>query len=122
MHTIFHIKYEDYYKGLSLAEEWTKEHYPEQWPELSKHFRNDCIQQTMKIIRDICISDNKKDIPYEEILKDLRSRFTKGEAIRFFFTGACPLPKRIMAVMTAFMPRLAIKIIERSHSYKPVIR
>lgn len=122
MHTHFHTKYRDYYTAFSAAEEYTKQHYPQEWPELSKHFRNDCIQQTMKIIRDVCISDNKKDIPYEDILRELIGKFTKREAVHFFLTSPSGMPKRIMALMTAFMPKLAIKIIERSHSYKPVIR
>lgn len=118
MHTSYSSKYMDYYKSHEIALERAKKNFPDEWPRLSKHFRNDYIQNTMKIIREVCLSSDRNSQEYPAIISDLTKRITLLDAIGFMFSSAY-LPKKLATLLTAIAPRLAVKIIERSRKYVP---
>ena len=119
MHTTYKSSHEEYYTSYRIAEESAKKNFPDQWPELSRYFRYDYIQNTMKMIRDVCLSPDSPG--RSEVLSDLTKRITKRDAISFMFSYA-GLPKKLAALMTAFMPKLALKIIERSRKFTPAFK
>lgn len=121
MRTKFTTNYKAYYEAHEIAEDFIRRKHPESWPELSKHYRNDSIQITMAMLRDVCIADNKEDIPYDEIVADLVSRIHIRD-IPGFLLGYAYKPKKCMMVLTALFPKLAIKIIERSRNFKTVVK
>ena len=121
MHVTFKTNYKGYFEAQSIAEDFIKRRHPEDWPKVSKHYRNDSIQITMRLLRDVCISDNKDELPYDEIVSDLMSRIHIRD-IPGFLMGYAYKPKKCMMILTALFPRLALKIIERSHSFKPVVK
>lgn len=118
MHTIFSSKSMDYYTVLSMAEESAQKIFPEEWPRMSKHFRDDCIQVTMKILRDFCLSADRNSPEYAATISSLTERITLRGAISLMSSRAT-LPKKMAALLTALAPKLAVKIIERSRKYVP---
>ncbi len=121
MHTMYSSRYMDYYTAYSIVEDYFKKQYPDKWSVLSKHFRNNCIDNTMKILRNVCIAYNKSEFPYERIIAELTGKIHIRD-IPAFLAGGCTLPKKLMMVLTAFMPKLAVKIMERSKKYTPVYK
>lgn len=121
MHTLFNTKYVDFYTAWSIVTDHVSKKFPNEWPKLSKHFRNDYISNTVKLMRDICLSENRNDIPYDDIMSNLAGRIKLRDAIGFMFSSA-GLPKKLAALLTAVMPKLAVKIIERSGKYVPAYK
>ena len=111
-------KYIDYYKAHSLITDFIRQRFPDEWPKMSKYFRDDYIQNTMKILREVCLSHDRNSPEYPAIISGLTRRITLRDAIGFMFSSAY-LPKKLAALLTAIAPKLAVNIIERSRKYVP---
>ncbi|MBR0258538.1 MAG: glycosyltransferase, partial [Synergistaceae bacterium] len=118
MYTSYSAKSMDYYEALSIAKEQAQKRFPNEWPRMSKYFRDDYIQNTMKILREVCLSHDRNSPEYPAIISDLTKRITLRDAIGFMFSSAY-LPKKLAALLTAIAPKLAVNIIERSRKYVP---
>lgn len=114
----FASKYMDFYKVYDIITDFVSQRFPEEWPSMSKHFRDDCIQVTMKILRDFCLSADRNSPEYAATISSLTERITLRGAISLMSSRAT-LPKKMAALLTALAPKLAVKIIERSRKYVP---
>lgn len=116
MHNNFHSKYNDFFIAYSMAEDYTKKQYPEQWPKMSKSFRYDYVWHTMKILRNLCLFGDRKDPQYQKAINDLIGRLKFSDIFCCLFTKMRPA-KKLALIMTIFMPKLAVKILERSRKF-----
>lgn len=101
----FSIKDLDYYTALQRAREYACAI----WPELDRYFRLDCISHTMRILRSVCGASQSRDIPYDKITADLIGKVEKRDIPAFMFWNVSP-NKKLMVIITAFMPKLGMYI------------